>query len=189
MPLRCCGRAAHRTVSWSERCGGRRCSTNSAPAPRPRPATLPVASTGSPRIDRCLLLRQYTRGVIEIRTIGSPIGALTLAVRGGRLCVLHFGSDGRAIRASLRRWYPDDAIDASAGVDAIEAILTRYFAGETDALDVIDVEMNGTSFQRRVWAALRDVKAGTTVSYGEIARRIGAPSAVRAVGAANGANP
>jgi len=78
---------------------------------------------------------------------------------------------------------------ALAHIDAIEAILTRYFAGETDALDVIDVEMNGTSFQRRVWAALRDVKAGTTVSYGEIARRIGAPSAVRAVGAANGANP
>ena len=154
---------------------------------------MPVDPTGKPLLDCGQHTGSKLEGVIEIRTIESPIGTLTLAVRGGRLCVLHFGSDHRSIRASLRRWYPDEPpdgpIDTRSGAEAVEAILARYFAGETDALDGIDVEMNGTSFQRRVWAALRDVKAGTTASYGEIARRIGATSSVRAVGAANGANP
>jgi methylated-DNA-[protein]-cysteine S-methyltransferase len=58
-----------------------------------------------------------------------------------------------------------------------------------DILDTIEVEMNGTPFQLRVWQALRGVHAGRTASYSEIARAVGAPAAVRAVGAANGANP
>ena len=129
---------------------------------------MPVDPTGKPLLDCGQHTGSKLEGVIEIRTIESPIGTLTLAVRGGRLCVLHFGSDHRSIRASLRRWYPDEPpdgpIDTRSGAEAVEAILARYFAGETDALDGIDVEMNGTSFQRRVWAALRDVKAGTTAS-------------------------
>jgi methylated-DNA-[protein]-cysteine S-methyltransferase len=71
----------------------------------------------------------------------------------------------------------------------VEARLAGYFAGDTAALDGIDVELNGTPFQRRVWEALRGVPAGQTASYAEIARRIDAATAVRAVGAANGANP
>ena len=67
--------------------------------------------------------------------------------------------------------------------------LEAYFGGETTALDGLDVELNGTPFQRRVWEALRAVRAGQTASYGDVARSIGAPAAVRAVGAANGANP
>jgi methylated-DNA-[protein]-cysteine S-methyltransferase len=126
--------------------------------------------------------------VIEIRTVESPVGSLTLAVRRGRLCLLHFGSDVANVRATLERWYPDDTIGEGAS-DAVVEALERYFGGEITAIDAIDVEMNGTPFQRRVWAALREVRAGSTASYSEIARRIGAPAAVRAVGAANGANP
>jgi methylated-DNA-[protein]-cysteine S-methyltransferase len=58
-----------------------------------------------------------------------------------------------------------------------------------DAIDDIQVEMNGTPFQKRVWEALRHVPAGRTATYSEIAAAIGSPAAVRAVGAANGANP
>ena len=62
--------------------------------------------------------------------------------------------------------------------------------GYADALlDEIEVEMHGTAFQHRVWDALRTVRAGTTASYSGLAVTIGAPAAVRAVGAANGANP
>jgi methylated-DNA-[protein]-cysteine S-methyltransferase len=68
-------------------------------------------------------------------------------------------------------------------------VLTRYFAGETAAIDGVAVEMNGTPFQKTVWAALRRIPCGTTISYADLARRIGEPSAVRAVGTANGANP
>jgi methylated-DNA-[protein]-cysteine S-methyltransferase len=71
-------------------------------------------------------------------------------------------------------------------VDALRA----YFAGDLHALDTIAVDpLGGTPFQRRVWLALRSIPAGTTVSYQMLARRIRAPKAMRAVGAANGANP
>ena len=127
--------------------------------------------------------------MIELATVDSPVGHLTMAVRGGRLCLLHFGEPDARVTATLARWYPGDPIGQGAGPVRIAEALERYFAGELPALDALDVEMNGTSFQRRVWAALRDVRPGATASYSEIARRIDAPNAVRAVGAANGANP
>jgi methylated-DNA-[protein]-cysteine S-methyltransferase len=67
--------------------------------------------------------------------------------------------------------------------------LERYFAGEIDVLAAIAVSECGTPFQRAVWAALRQIPAGRTLSYGALARCIGRPSAVRAVGAANAKNP
>src|SRR4051794_36300247 len=67
--------------------------------------------------------------------------------------------------------------------------LNAYFAGDFSALDSIEVETGGTAFQCRLWAALRDIPSGQTSTYGALAQKIGAPKAVRAVGAANGANP
>jgi methylated-DNA-[protein]-cysteine S-methyltransferase len=67
--------------------------------------------------------------------------------------------------------------------------MARYFTGEIGVLDTIPVELNGTPFQKNVWQALRRIPGGSTISYAELAKRIGEPSAVRAVGAANGANP
>ena len=67
--------------------------------------------------------------------------------------------------------------------------LVAYFQGELDALDRLAVDLAGTPFQMEVWAALRTIPVGTTLSYGALATRIGRPSAVRAVAAANGANP
>jgi methylated-DNA-[protein]-cysteine S-methyltransferase len=127
--------------------------------------------------------------VIDVRQVDSPIGPLTLAAHGARLCLLHFGNDEQAVSAFLRRWYPDEGRGSEDAAAAAAERLASYFSGETSALDGIEIELNGTHFQRRVWEALRGVPSGTTVSYSEIARRIGAPSAVRAVGAANGANP
>ena len=67
--------------------------------------------------------------------------------------------------------------------------MTRYFDGDIEALDVVACEVAGTPSQRSVWKALRKIPAGRTTSYGALARRIGRPAAMRAVGAANGANP
>jgi methylated-DNA-[protein]-cysteine S-methyltransferase len=78
-----------------------------------------------------------------------------------------------------------------AGADAFADAagqLEAYFAGELTEFDV-DIRLNGTEFQRRVWAALRTVPYGETRSYGEIAAQIGSPGASRAVGLANGRNP
>jgi methylated-DNA-[protein]-cysteine S-methyltransferase len=65
----------------------------------------------------------------------------------------------------------------------------RYFGGDLRALDAVPCDPGGTPFQARVWKALRTIPVGTTWSYGALARRIGDPKAVRAVGFANGSNP
>ncbi|MDX3907527.1 MAG: methylated-DNA--[protein]-cysteine S-methyltransferase [Pigmentiphaga sp.] len=67
--------------------------------------------------------------------------------------------------------------------------LDAYIAGELGAIDDLEVATGGTPFQREVWAELRRIPLGQTISYSELARRIGRPNAVRAVGLANGANP
>ena len=67
--------------------------------------------------------------------------------------------------------------------------MTAYFDGDVDALDEIAAEPAGTPFQRDVWKCLREIKAGTTLSYGELAHKVGRPNAQRAVGMANASNP
>ena len=71
---------------------------------------------------------------------------------------------------------------------AVRGQLEEYFAGERTLFDVA-LEMEGTPFQRRVWRELEAIPYGETISYGELARRVGQPSAARAVGLANGRNP
>lgn len=72
---------------------------------------------------------------------------------------------------------------------AVRDRLRAYFDGDLDALDSIDVAPEGTLFKQLVWKALREVRAGETISYGELAARVGAPGAARAVGTANATNP
>ncbi|HET7616948.1 MAG TPA: methylated-DNA--[protein]-cysteine S-methyltransferase [Vicinamibacterales bacterium] len=129
--------------------------------------------------------------MIRIQQLATPIGPLTLAAEGPRVCLLHFGKDGGSDGASVDRELARWRLDASRGaIDrSIVRALDRYFDGDLVALDTIDVDMHGTPFQKKVWDALRAIPAGETRSYGEIARRIDEPTAVRAVGAANGANP
>jgi methylated-DNA-[protein]-cysteine S-methyltransferase len=71
----------------------------------------------------------------------------------------------------------------------VSTALAEYFAGKVETIDTLAVDGQGTDFQRRVWRALREVPAGSTASYGNIAVRIGSPRAFRAVGAANHDNP
>jgi methylated-DNA-[protein]-cysteine S-methyltransferase len=126
--------------------------------------------------------------MITVDETPSPIGPLTIAERAGRVCLLHFGADGADVDAYLRRWYPDDE-RVRRELPSIRLVLQKYFAGDCHALDAVVVELNGTPFQRKVWDALREIPAGSTLSYADLARRIGEPRAIRAVGAANGANP
>lgn len=126
--------------------------------------------------------------MILIQTIDSPIGPLTAAERAGRVCLLHFGQDGSAIDQMFDTWYPGEG-RARQPLQMMPGILRRYFAGELAVLDDVPVELNGTPFQKQVWLALRRIPSGATISYAELARRIGNAAAVRAVGSANGANP
>jgi methylated-DNA-[protein]-cysteine S-methyltransferase len=126
---------------------------------------------------------------IDIATIESPLGKLTAAAHGPRVCLVHFGPESTSVRSSLQSWYPDAEIAATANPGGVVDVLRRYFEGDLESLDDIEVELNGTSFQKNVWLALRSVRAGTTMSYSQLAKQVGSPAAVRAVGAANGANP
>jgi methylated-DNA-[protein]-cysteine S-methyltransferase len=108
--------------------------------------------------------------------IQSPIGLLKLVSEGGQVCGLSFPEGEQGL---VRGGTPGSACGA------IEA----YFRGELTAIDAIEVKLEGTPFQKRVWAELRRIPAGTTISYKELAARIGRPAATRAVGLANGANP
>ena len=122
-------------------------------------------------------------------TVDSPIGKLTVAARGSKVCLVHFGPAHKYVRTALATWYPGVSIESSDDPGGVARVLARYFDGDLASLDEVEVELHGTTFQQKVWNALRTVTAGTTTSYAELARRVGTPAAVRAVGAANGANP
>lgn len=111
----------------------------------------------------------------------SSVGPLTLVSDDGALIACEF--EGRTAPRST--WHQDgpDAV-----LDQARRELDAFFAGTLREFSV-PVAPRGTEFQRRVWRALRTIPYGETTSYGAIANRIGAPEAVRAVGAANGANP
>jgi methylated-DNA-[protein]-cysteine S-methyltransferase len=126
---------------------------------------------------------------IALATIDSPIGELTVAAHESKVCLVHFGRVNNYVQTALATWYPHARVDSGEDPGGVVSVLARYFAGDLASLDEVDVELHGTSFQQRVWLALRTVTPGTTASYAELAGRVGAPAAVRAVGAANGANP
>lgn len=114
--------------------------------------------------------------------LNSPVGNLLLAGDGEVLELISFPAGSRT-RKPLPGWRRD----ASPFKEAARQ-LNAYFAGELTAFD-LPLRFNGTDFQRSVWRALMDIPFGETVTYAELARSVGRPTASRAVGAANGANP
>ncbi len=119
---------------------------------------------------------------MRYRIIDSPVGPLTLAGTGSTL--RHLRMADQTHEPDRSEWaQSDDEIFP----DAVEQ-LAAYFAGELTGFE-LDLDLGGTEFQRKVWAALRSIPYGETRSYGEIAMQIGSPGASRAVGLANGRNP
>ncbi|MBZ5576819.1 MAG: methylated-DNA--[protein]-cysteine S-methyltransferase [Acidobacteriia bacterium] len=112
----------------------------------------------------------------------SPVGKLLLVGDERGLRELQFAK-GRTPPAVVATWKNDDAF-----LREPVRQLRAFFAGELHRFDLA-LEPEGTEFQQRVWSALQEIPFGETVSYGELARRIGNPSASRAVGLANGSNP
>jgi methylated-DNA-[protein]-cysteine S-methyltransferase len=112
----------------------------------------------------------------------SPIGPLLLAGTKTHLSLVSF-AEGKHPRDVDPEW-KDDA----AAFSRVMAQLRKYFAGELRKFD-LPLLLEGTEFQKKVWIALQSIPYGETISYKELAERVGSPKAVRAVGAANGANP
>ena len=131
-------------------------------------------------------------GLLFRDRVTSPIGTILLVTDGeGWLRALDFEDHAERMHRLLRRHYGAGGYTLASGeapaqvVDALHA----FFAGDLSAVDAIRVATAGTSFQRRVWSALRRIPAGTTTSYGALAARLGMAGAARAVGLANGSNP
>jgi methylated-DNA-[protein]-cysteine S-methyltransferase len=111
----------------------------------------------------------------------APEGPLLLAVDDdGALVRLHFAHDTMPVEDG---WHRDDEALAP-----VAAQLDGYFAGTRTGFD-LPVRLHGSPFQIEVWEQLRRIPYGETISYGELARRVGRPEAARAVGSANGQNP
>jgi methylated-DNA-[protein]-cysteine S-methyltransferase len=124
--------------------------------------------------------------------LATPLGTLAL-VADHAGCLRSLGwTDGHARMARELRHHAgaeSHAFRRATNPGGLTAALGAYFAGDLTALAALPVVIQGTDFQCAVWNALRTIPLGETLSYGALARRIGRPSAVRAVGLANGANP
>jgi len=120
----------------------------------------------------------------SFKTVGSPVGKLTLVALDSELTAILW-EDERPARVRLGPMQEDKA---SAVLCLVEDQLGEYFSGKRQCFDM-RLRFVGTEFQKKVWGALRDIPYGETRTYAEIAAAIGHPTAVRAVGAANGRNP
>jgi len=113
----------------------------------------------------------------------SPVGPLLLAADDDGLHLIEFNSPRHAMGRASEWQHGEHEVLRDTRVQ-----LDEYFAGERRVFD-LPLAPRGTAFQREVWNALRGIPYGETISYAQLALRIGKPSAMRAVGAANGRNP
>jgi methylated-DNA-[protein]-cysteine S-methyltransferase len=131
-----------------------------------------------------------------IDRIDTPIGEMVIiADRDGNLRAVDWTDHDPRAEDSLRLHYGRGKGNAgftltpAKNPGGLSEAIRNYFNGDLTAIDNLPTKTNGTDFQRQVWQALREIPLGTTTSYGELAKRIGRPKAVRAVGLANGSNP
>jgi AraC family transcriptional regulator of adaptative response/methylated-DNA-[protein]-cysteine methyltransferase len=117
------------------------------------------------------------------------LGSILVAMTGKGVCAILFGDDPDALARELQDRFPKATLIG--GDTAFEKIVSKvvgFVEAPAKGLD-LPLDIRGTAFQQRVWQALRKIPAGKTATYAEIAKRIGAPKSVRAVGTACGANP
>jgi methylated-DNA-[protein]-cysteine S-methyltransferase len=128
--------------------------------------------------------------VIHCDELETPVGPVRVLALGETMIGLWFDNEEQAIERSLKhRFGADHTLSPARDPNGFTARVSAYFAGDLRAVEPIPCDGGGTPFQRLVWAELRRIPAGTAISYGELARRIGRPNATRAVGLANGQNP
>jgi len=139
----------------------------------PAYSRLPAVTTGSLALAGGRMIYDY---------LESPIGQLLLAADDSGLRYIGFELGRHPV------WVGDDWQRDRVALTGPRAQLDAYFAGELTEFD-LPLAAQGSEFDLRVWAELRRIDYGATMSYGELARRVGDPLAARAVGAANGRNP
>ncbi|HJU25373.1 MAG TPA: methylated-DNA--[protein]-cysteine S-methyltransferase [Rhodanobacteraceae bacterium] len=142
---------------------------------------------------RCRPDRTAVRGPVEevrYAVAQSSLGKVLVARSNRGVCAVLLGDDETALRRELHQRFPAVALrEDAAGTQAVAAQAVALIESPATARFDLPMDARGTPFQRRVWEALREVRVGSTASYTQIAARIGAPKAVRAVAQACGANP
>jgi methylated-DNA-[protein]-cysteine S-methyltransferase len=148
------------------------------------------------RHDRAMLIggrkQMSAARTFFVEHIETPTGRMRLVTEDThRLRAIDWDDCEARMQDLLLRYYGPNAVTLREALRPSHAAhaLAAYFDGDLDAIADLATETNGTPFQRTVWAALRRIPAGRTVSYGALAAAIGQPKAIRAVGSANGANP
>jgi AraC family transcriptional regulator of adaptative response/methylated-DNA-[protein]-cysteine methyltransferase len=136
---------------------------------------------------------RYQRGGeglhIRFTTVLTPLGRLLVGATDRGVCAVTLADSDRTLEAGLRREYPEAILERSGeGLDEWTALIVRSLAGSAD-LSPIPLDLRATTFQRRVWEALRAIPRGQTRSYGDVAASLGRPSAARAVAGACAKNP
>ena len=127
---------------------------------------------------------------LTLDRIPTPVGEVLLVTDdAGAVRALDFADYEDRMNRLLLRHAPGASLTAGRSPEPVRTAVERYFRGDVRALEGLAVTTGGTAFQRSVWKALRDIPAGETRSYGQLAALIGAPKAVRAAGLANGQNP
>ena len=119
--------------------------------------------------------------------IETPLGTMFLSIEDGALREAGFVETWA--RPVVSPDTDDDAQELSSEAEMVRDAVAGYFEGDVESIASIEINPEGTEFQRAVWQAIREVPAGQTASYQEIARAVGKPSAYRAVGTATGRNP
>src|SRR6267378_745597 len=132
---------------------------------------------------------EASEAVIVLFTRSTSAGEVRIASRVGRVVGLSFLDSWERIERHLLRRFAGEKQRAGDGDNEADRQLKRYLAGELDALNGVRLDTGGTSFQRRVWAAIQAGRAGQTLPYAQLARAAGSPRAVRPAGTACGANP
>jgi methylated-DNA-[protein]-cysteine S-methyltransferase len=125
-----------------------------------------------------------------VETFATPIGTMLLLTdEAAQVCAVDWEDYAPRMHQLLRLQLGEVQLQPNAATSPARRAIEAYFGGDLGAIDTLPVRTGGTAFQREVWAALRTIPLGQTTTYGSLAVRLGRPKAVRAVGAANGANP
>jgi len=124
---------------------------------------------------------------ISYSCFSTPLGTVLIAATGRGLCSLKLGSDAKELKRLLTQEFGEAEL-VEQPLPALKKGIVEFLQGDAN-LAKVPVDIRGTVFQRKVWNELLRIPRGETRTYAEIARAIGAPDAVRAVGSACGANP
>ena len=122
-------------------------------------------------------------------TIPTPIGPMIMLARDGVMLLLEFSDADDRVAREMKVRFGDVELVPTKNPFGFSERITKYFVGDLATIDSIPADGGGTEFQGRVWAELRRIPCGVTISYGELATRLGDKNAMRAVGLANGRNP